>query len=61
MGNNHDQFTRLKKLITSMTTKKLKENVLTPNYISAFPLQDQIHYPQYKDNFISALHSSFAY
>jgi hypothetical protein len=25
-----------------MTTKKLKENVSTPNYISAFPLQDQI-------------------
>jgi hypothetical protein len=42
MGNNHDQFTQLKKLITSMTTKKLKENVSTPNYISALPLQDQI-------------------
>lgn len=25
-----------------MTTKKLKKNVSTPNYISAFPLQDQI-------------------
>jgi hypothetical protein len=43
MFNNHDQFTWLKKLITSMTTKKLKANVSTPNYISAFPLQDQLY------------------
>ncbi len=42
MVNNHDQFIRLKKLITSRTTKKNLKKVSTPNYISAFPLQDQI-------------------